>query len=48
MSTWVPRNVLFGVGIVENAYDETALIEIIPAEQLASAGAGAAGDGQGA
>ena len=29
------RNVLFGVGIVENAYDETALIEIIPAEQLA-------------
>jgi Lactate racemase N-terminal domain len=29
------RNVLFGVGIVENAYDETALIEIIPAERLA-------------
>jgi acyl-CoA synthetase (AMP-forming)/AMP-acid ligase II len=29
------RNVLFGVGIVENAYDETALIEIVPAEQLA-------------
>jgi hypothetical protein len=28
------RNVLFGVGIVENAYDETALIEIVPAEQL--------------
>jgi hypothetical protein len=28
------RNVLFGVGIVENAYDETALIELIPAEQL--------------
>lgn len=30
------RNVLFGVGIVENAYDETALIEIIPAEHLAT------------
>jgi hypothetical protein len=30
------RNVLFGVGIVENAYDETALIEIVPAEQLAT------------
>jgi len=29
------RNVLFGVGIVENAYDETALIEIIPAEHMA-------------
>ncbi len=29
------RNVLFGVGIVENAYDETALIEIVPAAQLA-------------
>jgi hypothetical protein len=29
------RNVLFGVGIVENAYDETALIEIIPAERMA-------------
>jgi hypothetical protein len=28
------RNVLFGVGIVENAYDETALIEIIPAERM--------------
>jgi hypothetical protein len=28
-------NVLFGVGIVENAYDETALIEIVPADQLA-------------
>jgi hypothetical protein len=28
-------NVLFGVGIVENAYDETALVEVIPAEQLA-------------
>jgi hypothetical protein len=30
------RNVLFGVGIVENAYDETALIEIVPAERLAA------------
>jgi hypothetical protein len=30
------RNVLFGVGIVENAYDETALVEIVPAEQLGS------------
>lgn len=29
------RNVLFGVGVVENAYDETALIELIPAERLA-------------
>ncbi len=29
------RNVLFGVGILENAYDETALVELIPAEQLA-------------
>jgi hypothetical protein len=29
-------DVLFGVGIVENAYDETALIEIIPADQLAA------------
>ena len=29
-------NVLFGVGIVENAYDETALVEIIPADQLAA------------
>jgi acyl-CoA synthetase (AMP-forming)/AMP-acid ligase II len=28
------RNVIFGVGIVENAYDETAYIEIIPAEKL--------------
>ena len=28
------RNVLFGVGIVENAYDETAYIEIIPAQAL--------------
>lgn len=30
------RNVLFGVGIVENAYDETALIELVPAERLAT------------
>jgi hypothetical protein len=30
------RNVLFGVGIVENAYDETALIELVPAERLAA------------
>jgi len=29
-------NLLFGVGIVENAYDETSLIEVIPADQLAS------------
>ncbi len=28
------RNVLFGVGIVENAYDETAFIEVIPAQSL--------------
>ena len=30
------RNVLFGVGIVENAYDETAHVEIVPSEQLAT------------
>lgn len=30
------RNVLFGVGIVENAYDETAAIELIPAGQIGS------------
>jgi hypothetical protein len=30
------RNVLFGVGIVENAYDQTARIEILPAENIAS------------
>ncbi|MCW5621141.1 MAG: DUF2088 domain-containing protein [Burkholderiales bacterium] len=30
------RNVLFGVGIVENAYDETASIEVIPSDQLAT------------
>jgi hypothetical protein len=29
-------NLLFGVGIVENAYDETALVELVPAEQLAT------------
>jgi hypothetical protein len=29
------RNVLFGVGVVENAYDETALIEAVPAGALA-------------
>ena len=28
------RNVLFGVGIVENAYDETAYIEVIPVQSL--------------
>ena len=28
------RNVLFGVGIVENAYDETAVVEIVPSGQL--------------
>ena len=30
------RNVLFGVGIVENAYDETALIELVLADKLAT------------
>ncbi len=29
------RNVLFGVGIVENAYDHTKIIEAIPAEKIA-------------
>jgi hypothetical protein len=29
------RNVLFGVGIVENAHDQTAAIEVIPAGQIA-------------
>jgi len=29
------RNVLFGVGIVENAHDQTAAIEVIPAERIA-------------
>lgn len=28
------KNFLFGVGLVENAHDETALLEIMPAEQL--------------
>ena len=28
------RNVLFGIGLVENAYDETAHIEIVPAQHL--------------
>jgi hypothetical protein len=28
------RSVLFGVAIVENAYDETALVELIPGERL--------------
>ena len=30
------RNVLFGVGIVENAHDQTALIEVMPADQIAT------------
>lgn len=30
------RNVLFGVGIVENAHDQTALIEVMPANQIAT------------
>ena len=30
------RNVLFGVGIVENAHDQTALIEVMPAGQISS------------
>ena len=29
------RNVLFGVGIVENAHDQTAAIEVIPSERIA-------------
>jgi len=29
------RNVLFGVGIVENAHDQTAVIEVIPSEHIA-------------
>ena len=28
------KNILFGVGLVENAHDETALIEVMPAEQI--------------
>jgi hypothetical protein len=30
------RNVLLGVGIVENAHDQTAAIEVMPADQIAS------------
>jgi len=30
------RNVLFGVAIVENAYDQTALIEAVPAQAIAT------------
>ena len=30
------RNVLLGVGIVENAHDQTALIEVMPAGQIAT------------
>ena len=30
------RNVLLGVGIVENAHDQTALIEVMPAGQIAA------------
>jgi acyl-CoA synthetase (AMP-forming)/AMP-acid ligase II len=30
------RNLLFGVGIVENAFDETALIEVVPSDRLAA------------
>ena len=30
------RNVLFGVGVVENAYDQTAHLEIVPAEAIGS------------
>jgi len=29
-------NLLFGVGIVENAYDETALVELVPGAELAA------------
>jgi hypothetical protein len=29
------RNVLFGVGMVENAHDQTAAIEVIPSERIA-------------
>ncbi|MEO8158239.1 MAG: lactate racemase domain-containing protein [Betaproteobacteria bacterium] len=29
------RNVLLGVGIVENAHDQTSVIEVMPAEQIA-------------
>ena len=30
------RNVLLGVGIVENAHDQTAVIEVMPSDQIAS------------
>ncbi|HVY05265.1 MAG TPA: lactate racemase domain-containing protein [Burkholderiales bacterium] len=30
------RNVMLGVGIVENAHDQTALIEVMPANQIAA------------
>ena len=30
------RNVLLGVGIVENAHDQTALIEVMPADQIST------------
>jgi hypothetical protein len=30
------RNVLFGVAIVENAYDETSVVEAVPAESIAT------------
>lgn len=30
------RNVIFGVGVLENAYDETAHVEIVPARELAT------------
>jgi len=30
------RNVLLGVGIVENAHDQTAIIEVMPANQIAT------------
>jgi hypothetical protein len=28
------KNILFGVGMVENAHDETALVEVMPSEQI--------------
>ncbi len=30
------RNVLFGVGIIENAYDQTSVIELIPANEISA------------
>ncbi len=44
LARWMPEaarvnvrqaNVLFGIAVVENAYDETAIVEAIPAEQIA-------------